>query len=490
MGEKMNNKRVSKTETFNLKKISLVSLFIYVLLVFIFWLIASEQLTYKESSNNIKSVESNTPIGEITSDIYVEQGFVSPVQVIDNISLKFATYGRENTCSIRVSLIDALSNSVIESWNIEGSSLKDNEFVELWLNKPLFDTYNNRYTIRIESDNAYPGNSVTLWYNNEKISNEGMDLFVNDTDIYGTLCFEVKGRDVIWFGQHYFLMATLFGLVMTLYLIIINKRQSNNQQFIGLNMINSFIKYRFLLKQLVARDFKTKYKRSVLGALWSFLNPLLTMVVQYIVFSTIFKSDINNFPVYLITGIILYSFFIESVGMGLSSITNNAALITKVYVPKYIYPFSRVLSSCINLVISMVPLFLVILITRTPVRPSILLIPFSIFCIFVFCLGMALILSSAMVFFRDTQFLWNVVSMLWMYLTPIFYPESIIPAKYITLYKLNPLYHFIRFSRTVILDGVSPEPQAYFYCLIAAFGTLIVGALIFKKTQNKFILYI
>lgn len=242
------------------------------------------------------------------------------------------------------------------------------------------------------------------------------------------------------------------------------------------------------MRQLVARDFKTKYKRSVLGVLWSFLNPLLTMMVQYIVFSTLFKSDIPNFRLYLLSGIVCFNFFSEATTMGLQSIVGNAALITKVYVPKYIYPVSRVFSSTINLLLSLIPLLAVMLLTGTPVRPAILLLPFGLLCLVTFCIGMGFILSAMMVFFRDTQFLWGVVSMLWMYATPIFYPESIIPAQYMVIYKCNPMYHIIRFVRIILIDGVSPEPKAYALCLIASFVPLVLGAVVFKKNQDKFIL--
>ena len=156
--------------------------------------------------------------------------------------------------------------------------------------------------------------------------------------------------------------------------------------------------------------------------------------------------------------------------------------------PKYIYPLSRVLSSGINLLMSLIPLLLVMLLTWTPVRPAILLLPIGLICLVGFCLGIGLILSTMMVFFRDTQFLWGVVSLLWMYATPIFYPETIIPAKFMLIYKCNPLYHIIRFIRIVLIQGVSPEPKAYALCLIASFVPLIVGAAVFKKNQDKFVL--
>ncbi len=291
-------------------------------------------------------------------------------------------------------------------------------------------------------------------------------------------------------GQTYWYFAAGIGLLLAGYCLYLLHGERRGTPLLALRVIDAFRRYGFLMRQLVARDFKSKYKRSVLGVLWSFLNPLITMSVQYIIFSTVFRSDIPNFPLYLLTGIVCFNFFNESAGMSLLSIVNNASLITKVYVPKYIYPLTRVMSSTINLLLAMIPLFLVMLVTRTPLRPSILLFPFGLVCLVGFSVGMAFLLSTMMTFFRDTQFLWGVVSMLWMYATPIFYPESIIPAQLMPLYKCNPLYHFIRFFRIILIQGVSPEPKAYLFCLIAAFVPLAVGAVVFKTQQDKFIFYL
>ena len=165
-------------------------------------------------------------------------------------------------------------------------------------------------------------------------------------------------------------------------------------------------------------------------------------------------------------------------------------MITKVYVPKYIYPVTRVMSCSINLLLSLIPLALVMVITRTAFHFQDILIVFGIFCLLLFCLGVGLILASLMVFFRDTQFIWGVLVTILNFATPIFYPESIIPAKFMTIYKMNPLYHIVRFLRIVLMDGVSPEPKAYALCLIATLVPLAIGIFVFKKCQDKFVLYI
>ena len=279
-------------------------------------------------------------------------------------------------------------------------------------------------------------------------------------------------------------------VLILLFLVAVGYRFRSGKRSYVINSVIAVQKYRFLIRQLVSRDFKTKYKRSVLGMFWSFLNPLLTMTVQYFVFSTIFKSDIPNYAVYLLVGIVTFNFFSEACGMSLTSIIGNSGLITKVYVPKYIYPLTRVMSSVVNLVISLIPLLLVSLVTGLQMHRAVILALYFLLCVVIFSLGLGLLLSSAMVFFRDAQFLWNVLNMIWMYATPIFYPESILPEKFRIILKLNPLYHFLKNTRLCILDGISPEPAVYIQCLLMALGALLVGALVFRRTQDRFVLYL
>ena len=252
----------------------------------------------------------------------------------------------------------------------------------------------------------------------------------------------------------------------------------------------SIFRYSFLLEQLVKRNFNTKYRQSVLGVLWSFLNPLMTMAVQYLVFSQLFRSDITHFPVYLLTGIILFSFFNECVTLGMDSIVLNGPLITKVAMPKLIYPLSRSISSFISLVISLVPLLGAMLLSGTPLTPALLLIPAAIVLLFLFSLGMSLILCTLNVFFRDTRFLWSVVSLLWTYATPIFYPISIIPTAWQPIFQLNPMFQFIDFLRTVILRGAWPSWGQWGACLLCAALPLALGLLVFRRNEHKFVFHL
>ena len=380
--------------------------------------------------------------------------------------------------------------TVSSSWLTNGVS-------EITFLTPVEITPRAPHELIITSPDGTGGNTIALMYGNSMALPRGEmpldipaeeQIQVNGVSQEGKLCVRLTTQKTLWIGQIYWHLAIGIGIALIAYGWYTLRRIQQGRVTVVLRVAAAFQRYKFLIKQLVLRDFKTKYKRSVLGILWSFLNPLLTMTVQYIVFSTIFRSDIPNFALYLLTGIVCFNFFSEASSMALMSIVGNAPLITKVYVPKYIYPLSRVLSSSINLLFSLIPLLAVMLITGAPLRPALLLLPFGLICLFLFSLGIGLLLSTAMVFFRDTQFLWGVVSMLWMYLSPIIYPESIIPVKFLTLYKCNPLYHIIRFIRIILMDGISPEPKAYGLCIIASAVPLIIGAVVFKKNQDKFVL--
>ena len=246
------------------------------------------------------------------------------------------------------------------------------------------------------------------------------------------------------------------------------------------NYLQSAKKYSFLLSQLVSRDFKTRYKRSVLGVLWSMLNPLLTMCVQYLVFSNLFKWNVENYAVYLLIGSVTFNFFSEASQAALVSITGSASLITKVYIPTYIFPVAKVLSA----------LYLIIFMQGMSLNIYHLMIPVLYVALILFTCGMGLILSALMVYFRDTQFLYGVIIVLWMYLTPLFYPVDIIPENLMGLYSLNPMYQYVTFFRTLVLDGAMPSLTQFAWCFGYAFGLLGIGLLVFRKLKRNFILYI
>ncbi|MEZ0537112.1 ABC transporter permease [Caldicellulosiruptoraceae bacterium PP1] len=254
--------------------------------------------------------------------------------------------------------------------------------------------------------------------------------------------------------------------------------------------IQNFIKYKDLLYELVIRDVKIKYRRSTLGLLWSLLNPLFMMIIMTIVFSHLFRFDIKNYPIYLLSGQIIFTFFSESTNISMRSIIDNAPLIKKVYIPKYIFPVAKVLSSFINLIFSLLAILIVIIAMRIKISLTILLFPIPLLFVLMFSIGMGLILSSYAVFFRDMIHLYSVGLTAWTYITPIFYPKTIIPEKYRLLVELNPMYHYIEYFRDILINGKIPSINQTMICLIISIFFIVIGTVIFYKKQNDFILYV
>lgn len=252
----------------------------------------------------------------------------------------------------------------------------------------------------------------------------------------------------------------------------------------------TFWQYLPLLRELVVRDLKIKYRRSFLGYLWSLLNPLMMMTIMTIIFSYMFRFDIPNYPLYLICGQTMWSFFAESTNFAMHSVLGNGALIRKVYIPKYIFPISRVLSSFVTMSFSLIAIFVVLIFTGVPITWKIILIPIPLLLQLVFCMGVGMALSSMAVYFRDILHLYNVLVMAWMYATPIFYPMEALPENISFLLKFNPMYHYITFFRQVVLYGDIPTIGVWLGCLISTGVAFGAGWLIFRKLQRNFILYV
>lgn len=252
-----------------------------------------------------------------------------------------------------------------------------------------------------------------------------------------------------------------------------------------------FFAYKDLLKELVIRDLKLKYRRSILGYLWSVLNPLLVMLVMTAIFTRVFRFEIENYPVYLLSGQLLFNFFSEATNSALTSITGNAALLKKTYVPKYIFTFSKVTSSLVNLAFSLVALLFVMLITGVPITWKAFISISPLLQLYVFSIGMGMLLASLTVFFRDIQYIYSVILTAWMYATPIFYPEGSLDGRLGVFVKtFNPLYHYISQFRAVMIYGTYPSLNSMAIGWGFALFFLILGSWSFLRTQDKFILYI
>ena len=249
--------------------------------------------------------------------------------------------------------------------------------------------------------------------------------------------------------------------------------------------------YKDLLKLLVSRDIKLKYRRSFLGYMWSVLNPLMIMVIMTIVFSTMFSRNIENFPVYLFCGQLLFNYMNNSTHQAIFSITSNAALLKKTYVPKFIFTVSKITSGMVDLVFSLGALVIVMVATRARFTWYILLFPLVIIQLYMFCVGLGLFLAQANVFFKDSQFIYNAVTTAWMYLTPIFYPLEALPEWLIWFVKhLHPMYFYVGQFRDLVYVGTMPGPVIMIAGWSAAIIMLVIGLWSFSKSEDRFILYI
>lgn len=252
-----------------------------------------------------------------------------------------------------------------------------------------------------------------------------------------------------------------------------------------------FWKYRDLLHLLIIKNIKLKYRRSFLGYAWSILNPLLIMIVMTVVFSTMFSRNIDNFPVYLFCGQLLFNFMNTSTHQAIFSVSGNAALLKKTYIPKYLFTISVITSNLVDLIFSMGAMIIVLIFTHARITWYGLLFPLVLLQLYIFCIGLGLFLAQANVFFKDTQFIYNAITTAWMYLTPIFYPIEALPEKLIWFIKFfNPMYFYIGQFRALIYQGEMPGHFIIFEGFGMSIIMLLLGISSFMHSKDKFILYI
>ncbi|NLZ83061.1 MAG: ABC transporter permease [Clostridiales bacterium] len=255
-------------------------------------------------------------------------------------------------------------------------------------------------------------------------------------------------------------------------------------------LIENFNKYRFLLVELVKKDIKLKYRRSYLGILWTLLEPLLTTTVLTFVFRELLGKGGRDYPVYILTGRLLYSFFASSTKSAMKSIRKNSGMIKKVYVPKYIYPFSSVLSNYIIFLISLIVLFGALFVFDIKVTFHILWAFVPLILLLILGVGVGMILATLAVFFRDLEYLWSVFLMIVMYTSAIFYHvDTSSFGDKVWLFNLNPLYLIILNFRSAVF-GSPINMEALLLTAIYSLGSLIIGITFFYKQQDKFIMNI
>jgi len=253
----------------------------------------------------------------------------------------------------------------------------------------------------------------------------------------------------------------------------------------ALEEIREIRRYKYLILQLTRRDILARYKRSFLGVAWTMLNPLGMMIVYSVVFSQLF-STVQSYSVYLLSGLIFWFFFSQSTNASMSGLVWGGSLIQRIYIPRTAFGISAIGTALINLLLSIITLILVMLITQTAIHISILYLPVSIILLACFSLGVGLILSTMAVYFPDVSEMYQIILLAWFYLTPIIYPENILPANLQWIFDLNPMYYLLNIFRLPIYDGRIPTLEELLPAMICGFSALIIGWIFFTSKSDEF----
>lgn len=253
---------------------------------------------------------------------------------------------------------------------------------------------------------------------------------------------------------------------------------------------NKLLRYQFLFEELVKRDFKKKYKRTVLGMAWSLLSPLLMLLVMRLVFTQFFGRSMAHYTTYLFCGNLVFSYFNESTSQGMQSLTGNAAIFTKVNVPKYLFLFSKNVQTLINFGLTLCIFFVFCAFDGITFTWKFFLLLYPICLLVLFNIGVGLILSALFVFFRDIQYLWSIFIQLLMYASAIFYTIDHYSYNVQCLFLVNPIYLFIRYFRKIVIDGAIPT--AWFHLLMLADAVIVLGlgCWMYKKYNTRFLYYV
>ncbi len=253
-----------------------------------------------------------------------------------------------------------------------------------------------------------------------------------------------------------------------------------------MNIFKNLYNYREFLKTSIKKEFRGKYKKSFLGVLWSFLNPLFQLLIYALVFPFILKNNVENYTVFLIVALFPWNFFNLSIIQSAACIVTNGGIIKKVYFPREILPIATSTSNLINFLISSILVFLALFISGIGLTKAVVVLPLIILIQYILQLGLSFILSAITVYVRDVEYLINVLMMLAFYLSPIVYSADMIPSKYLPLFKLNPMFHIIKYYRDILYYGKIPEMGSVLLLLLVCIIILVVGYLIFRKLEKRF----
>lgn len=253
-----------------------------------------------------------------------------------------------------------------------------------------------------------------------------------------------------------------------------------------MNIFKNLYNYREFLKTSIKKEFRGKYKKSFLGVLWSFLNPLFQLLIYALVFPFILKNNVENYTVFLIVALFPWNFFNLSIIQSAACIVANGGIIKKVYFPREILPIATSTSNLINFLISSILVFIALFISGIGLTKAVVVLPLIILIQYILQLGLSFILSAITVYVRDVEYLINVLMMLAFYLSPIVYSADMIPSKYLPLFKLNPMFHIIKYYRDILYYGKIPEMGSVLLLLLVCIIILVVGYLIFRKLEKRF----
>jgi len=468
-------------------RIAVIGIAVILLFSTVYYLISRDTLSMETVREAYSRVEPVATVGEMTDGTELKQTFSVKADYLTGIILRFANYENETEGTVYLELMNSAGETLANA-TADASKLENNADYFFDFQKQIDVSEDRQLQLSVKAAGGRHQSSVTMWTGVEQ---PGCQLLVNGTRFPNTLYMEPEGiRKSNYTLWHWVFTLALILLLGGFCLYQAQKEKKGERTAFG-EIAHVFDKYRFLLAQLVSGDFKNKYRRSYLGIVWSLLNPLLMMIVMSVVFSVVFRfSSIPNFQVYLILGQVMFSFYSESTQISVMTIVGSGQLIKKVYLPKYIFPLSKVVFSFINTSISFVAVFLVMLYYRVPLTLNILYLPMIMASFFLFCLGIGFILSALMVYVRDTLHLYGIVVTVLGYMTPIFYSIDVFPQLLQTILKINPLYHYITAVRTILLYGQPVSILESVICIGVGILSLGVGVLYFNRKQSKFILYI
>lgn len=467
-------------------KVLLIGSVMIVVLSILYFFIAKPQLENKYFTEEYAGAENVDTLGEFLDGTVVTQTITTDADFIKGISVKFANFQTVPEGTVMIEVTDD-TGKILKEQTIEAALLPDSEYYYIQFGNMVPLDRGTKIDVTFKIQGGKNGAAVTLWSSE---AFEGCQLVVNGEVFDKTIIIVPDEYRKSNFVMYYwiFVCCVLAGFVGVCGYQIKKEKEGI------LNPLNEIVqifgKYRFLLAQLVGKEFKNKYRRSYLGILWSLLNPLLMMVIVSSVFSFIFRFNIEKFPVYLILGQITFNFFSEATQVSVSTITGSGQLIKKVYLPKYIFPLSKVFFSFVNFLISFIAVFIVMAYYGVTPNINMLFLPLWMVYYFMFTLGISLLLSALMVFLRDTQHLYSLVMVALGYLTPIFYPVDSLAPWMQKVMNLNPIYHYVAYLRNIFLYGQCPSLLNNIVCLLLALISLSIGMRYFFKKQKTFILYI